>query len=69
MKCKKVFASVLSCGVLVGSLFVAGPASAAADNDTPLAVSLPPVSSVSTLEAQFYPGGRDVEPQVKIKAG
>ncbi len=31
--------------------------------------SVPPVSAVSTLEAQFYPGGREVEPQIKIKAG
>lgn len=69
MKCKKLFATVVSCGMLVGSLFLAGPATAAADEETLSVVSAPVASAVSSLEAQFYPEGREAEPQFKIKAG
>ncbi|MFC6352657.1 hypothetical protein ACFP6B_01930 [Rothia nasimurium] len=69
MKCKKLFAAVVSCGMLVGSLFLAGPATAAADEEMLSVVSAPVASTVSSLEAQFYPEGREAEPQFKIKAG
>lgn len=69
MKCKKLFAAVVSCGMLVGSLFLAGPATAAADEEMLSVASAPVASTVSSLEAQFYPEGREAEPQFKIKAG
>ncbi|MFW0120382.1 hypothetical protein ACN08Y_10765 [Rothia sp. P5764] len=59
----------MASGALVaGSLFAASPANAL-ENDLDLRNTNSQIEVSSTLENQFYPGGREQTPQIKIKAG